>query len=101
MSYIEKRRGRWEIEVTSWRIGEIRRGKSNLASNEIPMCSPQPGTSRERFIELHREEKREEGDRVARKIKGGIKRTKTDQVSNQFPKCSPQLVTHKEIHRVG
>ena len=63
MSYIEKRRGRWEIEVTSWRIGGIRRGKSKLASNEIPMCSPQPGTSRERFMELHREEKREEGDR--------------------------------------
>ena len=25
----------------------IKRGKSNLASNQIPMCSPQPGTPRE------------------------------------------------------
>ena len=53
------------------------------------------------FTEVHREEKREEGDRVARRIKGGIKRTKTDPASNQFPKCSPQIRTHKEIHRVG
>ena len=54
------------------------------------------------FTELHREEKREEGEReVARMIKGGIKRSKTDPASNQFPKCSPQPVTHKEIHRVG
>ena len=27
--------------------GRIKRGKSSLASNQIPMCSPQPGTPRE------------------------------------------------------
>ena len=32
-SYMEKRRGRWEIEVTRRRSGGIKRGESNLASN--------------------------------------------------------------------
>ena len=44
---MEKRRGRREIEVTRRRRGGIKRGESNLASNQIPMCSPQPGTPRE------------------------------------------------------
>ena len=46
-SYMEKRRGRREIEVTRRRRGGIKRGESNLASNQIPMCSPQSGTLRE------------------------------------------------------
>ena len=48
-SYMEKRRGRREIEVTR-RRGGIKRGESNLASNQFPICSPQSGTLRE----LHR-----------------------------------------------
>ena len=46
-SYMGKRIGRREIEVTRRRIGGIKRGMSNLASNQFPICSPQPGTSRE------------------------------------------------------
>ena len=46
-SYMETRRGRREIEVTRRRRGEIKRGESNLASNQFPMCSPQSGTLRE------------------------------------------------------
>ena len=46
-SYMEKRRGRREIEVTRRRRGGIKGGKSNLASKQFPMCSPQPGTPRE------------------------------------------------------
>ena len=46
-SYMEKRRGRREIEVTRRRRGGIKRGKSNLASNQFPMCSPQSGALRE------------------------------------------------------
>ena len=46
-SYIEKRRGRMEIKVTRRRRGVIKRGESNLASNQFPMCSPQPATPRE------------------------------------------------------
>ena len=45
-SYMEKRRRR-EIEVTRRRRGGIKRGKSNLASNQFPMCSPQSGPLRE------------------------------------------------------
>ena len=52
------------------------------------------------FTELNREEKREEGDRGARRIKGGIKRRERDPASSQFPKCSPPSGTHKESHRV-
>ena len=61
-SYKEKRRGRWEIEVTMRRRGGVKRGESNLASNQFPICSPSLEYS-ERFTEFHREEKREEGDR--------------------------------------
>ena len=37
-SYMEKRRGRREIEVTRRRRGRVKRGKSNLASNQFPKC---------------------------------------------------------------
>ena len=46
-SYVEKRRGRREIEVTRRRRGGIKRGESSLASNQFPICSPQSGTLRE------------------------------------------------------
>ena len=46
-SYMERRRGRREIEVTRRRRGGIKRGESSLASNQFPVCSPQFGTLRE------------------------------------------------------
>ena len=46
-SYMEKRRGRREIEVTRRRRRGIKRGESSLASNQFPICSPQSGTFRE------------------------------------------------------
>ena len=46
-SYMKKRRGRREVEVTRMRRGGIKRGESNLASNQFPICSPQSGTLRE------------------------------------------------------
>ena len=49
-SYMEKRRGRREIEVTRRRRGGIKRGESNLASNQFPVCSLQSGA----FREVHR-----------------------------------------------
>ena len=45
-SYMEKRRGRREIEVTR-RRGEFKMGESSVASNQFPICSPQSGTFRE------------------------------------------------------
>ena len=61
-SYIKKRRGRREIGVTRRRIGGIKRGESNLAINQS-LCALHSLEHPERFTELHREERREEGDR--------------------------------------
>ena len=46
-SYMEKTRGRREIEVTRRRREGIKRGENKLASNQFPLCSPQSGTLRE------------------------------------------------------
>ena len=46
-SYMEKRRGRREIEVTRRRRGGIKRAESKLASNHFPMYSPQSGSLRD------------------------------------------------------
>ena len=48
----------------------IKRGASELASNHFPICPPQLDPSKI-FMELHREEKREEGDRGDQEDKGG------------------------------
>jgi len=62
-SYIEKRRGRREIEVTRRRRGGIKRGESKLASNHFPMCSLQSGSLRD----VHGlTQRREEGGRRQR-----------------------------------
>ena len=69
-SYMEKRRGRREIEVTRMRWGGINRGEIRLASNHFLMYTPQLDHS-EMFTELYREEKREEGDRGGQEDKRG------------------------------
>ena len=46
-SYMEKRRGMREIEMTRWRRGGVKRGESNLASYQFPICSPHTETLRE------------------------------------------------------
>ena len=60
-SSIEKRRWRKEIEVTRRRGGGVKKIETNLACDQFPKCSPQPGTHKE----IHRvgEEKGEGGDR--------------------------------------
>ena len=57
-SYMEKRRGRREIEVTSRRRGGIKRGERNLASNHFPTCSPQSGSLRDVHRVTQRREER-------------------------------------------
>ena len=42
--YIEKRRGRKEIDMTRRRREGIKRRETDVASNQFPKCSPQPGT---------------------------------------------------------
>ena len=46
-SYMEKRRGRREIDVTRRRRGGVKRGESRLASNHFLMCSPLSGSLRD------------------------------------------------------
>ena len=69
-SYMEKRRGRREIEVTRRRREGIKRGERKLASNHL-LCVLHSLDPSEMFMELHREEKREEGDRGGQEDKGG------------------------------
>ena len=56
-SYMERRRGRREIEVTRKRRCRVKRGETDLASNQFPKCSPQPRKPRE----IHRFKQRREG----------------------------------------
>ena len=60
-SYMKKRRGRMEMEVTRRRRGGLKRGESSLASNQFSIFFPVWNT--QRFTEFHRQEKRDEGDR--------------------------------------
>ena len=58
-SSIEKRRGRKEIEVTRRRGKGVKRRETNLACDQFPKCSAQPGTPRE----IHRVKLRSKGGR--------------------------------------
>ena len=44
--YMEKRRGREEIETARRIKGGIKRRETDPASNQFPKCFPQPGTPR-------------------------------------------------------
>ena len=68
--YMEKRRGRRELEVTWMRWGGIHRGESRLASNHFRMCTPQLDCS-EMFTELYKKRWGRKETEVARRIKGG------------------------------
>ena len=62
-SYMEKRTGRREIEVTRRRRGGIKKGDSKLASSQFCMCFPQSGSLRD----VHGiTQRREEGERRQR-----------------------------------
>ena len=66
-SYMEKGRGRRELEVTRMRGGGIKRGESKLASNHFLMCAPQSGP----FTDVHGViQRREEGGRRQRWLGG-------------------------------
>ena len=87
-SYMEKRRGRRVIEVARRRIGRIKRGESNLASNQFPICSPVWNTQRGSWSYIEKRRGREEIE-VTRRTKEGIKRRKTDLESNQASNHTP------------
>ena len=84
-SYIEKRRGRKEIELTRKRGGEVKRRETNLASNQFPKCSPQPGTPRKIQCEVEKGKGREES-KVTWGRKGRVQRGESNQASDHTPK---------------
>ena len=99
-SYMEKRRGRRELEVTRMRWGGINRGESGLANNHFLMCTPQLDCS-EMFTELYREEKKEEGDRGGQEDKRGEWKGGR-QIQPVISSLSVlHHLEHTEIHRVG
>ena len=77
-SYMEKRRGRREIEVTRRKRRGIKRGESNLPVINSP-CALHSLEHSERFTELHREERREEGDRGDQEKRGAKMRERSGQ----------------------
>ena len=83
-SYMEKRRRRRDIEVTRRRRGGIKMGESKLASNHFLMCSHSLDPS-ELSTELHREEKREEGDRGGQEDKGGNQKERDRSSQSSVP----------------
>ena len=48
------------------------------------------------FTELYREEKKEEGDRVARRVKEGNEKERDRSSQYQFLKCSAPSGTHRD-----
>ena len=78
------RRGRREVDVTR-RRGGVKRGETNLASNQFPKCSPQPRTPRE-IDRVNREEKGEGGNRGDLGEKRESQRGESNQASNHTPK---------------
>ena len=67
---MEKIRERSEIEVTRRIRGGTQRGEHKLASHHF-LCAVHSLDRSEMFMKLHREEKREEGDRGGQEDKGG------------------------------
>ena len=87
-SYMEKIRGKQEIEVTRRRRGGVKRGESNLASNQFQVLYSVWITQRGSWSYTEKRRGRREIE-VTRKRRGGVKRGESNLASNQFPKCSP------------
>ena len=92
-SYMEKRRGRREIEVTRRRRGGIKRGESKLASNHFPMCSPQSGPLRDVHGVTQRREEGRRRQRCGQEEKGESKGERQIQ-----PVTSSLIVLHSPEH---
>ena len=98
-SYMEKIRGKWEIEVTRRRRGGAKTGESNLASNQFQVLYSVWITQRGSWSHTEKRRGRREIE-VTRRRRGGVKRGESNLANNQFPKCSPQPRTPREIHRL-
>ena len=84
-SYIEKRRGRKEIEVSRRRKGRLKRRERDLGSTLFPKCSPPSGTHRDSQSWVEKKRGREEME-VTGGEKRESKRGESNQASNHTPK---------------
>ena len=98
-SYMEKIRGKREIEVTRRRRGGAKMGESNLASNQFQVLYSVWITQRGSRSYTEKRRGRREIE-VTRRRRGGVTRVESNLANNQFPKCSPQPRTPREIHRL-
>ena len=92
-SYMKKRRGKREIEVTRMRRGGIKRGESNLASNQFPICPPQSGSLRD----VHGVTQRRKEGKSRQKWPGGEKGVSEGERQIQ-PVISSLSVFHSPEH---
>ena len=95
----DTQRGSQSTWKTRRRRGEIKRGESNLASNQFPMCSAVCNTQRDSQSCIEKRRGRREMEETTRRI-GRVKRGESNLASNQFPKCFLQLRTPRKIHRI-
>ena len=84
-SYIEKRRGRTEIEVTRRRKGGIKRRETDLASNQFPVFSTARNTQKDSQSWVEKRRGREEIE-VTWGRKRRVKRGRGQSSSNHTPK---------------
>ena len=82
-SYMEKRRGMKEVEVTR-RRGRVKRRETNLANNQFHVLHNLKHPKR--FTELSTEEKQEGGDRGDLREKNESQKGESSQASNHTPK---------------
>ena len=85
-SYTEKRREKRETEVTRRRREGVKGGERAINPVINSLCSLHSLEHPERFTELHREEKREEGDRGDLREKMESQKGRGQQASNHTPK---------------
>ena len=87
-SYMEKRRGSREIEVTR-RRKRGSKGREQASQKSLPYVLSTIWTPQRCSWSYTKKKRGRKETEVARRRKGGIKRRETDPASNQFPKCSP------------
>ena len=101
-SYVEKRRGRQEIEVTRKRIKkeENQKGREQSSQQSIPYVLSRawiPQRCSRSYTEKRRGRKEIE---VTRRRRAGIKRGERNLASNLFPMCFPHYGILREAHGV-
>ena len=85
--------------MTRRRRRAVKRGETDLVSNQFPKCSPQPRTPRDSQSEVEKRRGKEEKE-LTWERKGRVKRGESNLASNQFCMSSPQPGTPREVHRV-